>query len=112
MVDYKPRSIGSETKTLNEGNAVNVVIVIFGGAMKNTLISEGNAYWQCGMGKETANMIVFTVFNFHSYVLLASFYPFKNAKKPNEVKPHQAWVSALNFSELVHNPRFNDIIRT
>ena len=57
-------------------------------------------------------MIVFTVFNFHSYVLLASFYPFKNAKKPNEVKPHQAWVSALNFSELVHNPRFNDIIRT
>lgn len=51
MVDYKPRSIGSETKTLNEGNAVNMVIVIFGVAMKNTLISEGNACWQCGMGK-------------------------------------------------------------
>jgi hypothetical protein len=33
------------------------------------------------MGKETANMIVFTVFNFHSYVLLAAFYPFKNDKK-------------------------------
>ncbi|UAN61353.1 hypothetical protein [Serratia sp. JSRIV006] len=82
MVDYKSRSIGSETKTLNEGNAVNVVIVIFGVAMKNTLISEGNAYWQCGMGKETANMIVFTVFNFHSYVLLASFTHSKMLKSP------------------------------
>lgn len=57
-------------------------------------------------------MIVFTVFNFHSYVLLATFYPFKTIKKPNEVKPHQAWGSALSLSELVHNPRLDDIIHT
>jgi hypothetical protein len=81
VVGYKFRNNRSETKPLNDCNAVNVAVIIFDFAMINTVISEGNAYWQCGMEKEAANMIVFTVFDFHTSVLLAAFYPFKNDKK-------------------------------
>lgn len=62
--------------------------------------------------EKTASMIVFTVFNFHSSVRLLPFIRSKTIKKPNEAKPHWACVSVLNVSELVHNPRLDDIIST